>query len=74
MTYGDDDSVILSLGNTLINLLKSTAAVELIEPAVGSRDTATRLQPTITVVDVDSSCARLQERGVTLLNGPMDRP
>ncbi len=29
---------------------------------------------TIEVDDVDAVCARLADRGVELLNGPMDRP
>jgi uncharacterized glyoxalase superfamily protein PhnB len=32
------------------------------------------MQFTIEVDDVDAMCATLQQRGVELLNGPMDRP
>jgi uncharacterized glyoxalase superfamily protein PhnB len=32
------------------------------------------MQLTIGVDDVDALCERLTARGVTLLNGPMDRP
>ena len=32
------------------------------------------MQLTITVDDVDAVCARLAAHGVTLLNGPIDRP
>ena len=73
--YEDDASAVFDFGNTIINLLKTTAATELIAPAgVGSRDAGSRLQLTITVDDVDATCAELAERGVVLLNGPMDRP
>ncbi len=62
-------------GNTLINLLKITAARELIEPAmVADREVGSRLQLTLEVDDVDVMCAELATRGVELLNGPMDRP
>ena len=73
--FEDDDSAVFNFGNTLINLLNSTAAVELIDPApVGERGAGSRIQLTIEVDDVDALCAQLAERGVQLLNGPMDRP
>jgi catechol 2,3-dioxygenase-like lactoylglutathione lyase family enzyme len=73
--FEDDVSAVFEFGNTLINLLESSAAIELIEPAtVGSSDAGPRLQLTITVDDVDATCKMLAERGVTLLNGPIDRP
>jgi catechol 2,3-dioxygenase-like lactoylglutathione lyase family enzyme len=73
--FEDDASAVFKFGDTLINLLKTTAAVELIEPAtVASADAGARLQLTIQVDDVDAMCAELIGRGVQLLNGPMDRP
>jgi catechol 2,3-dioxygenase-like lactoylglutathione lyase family enzyme len=73
--YEDDNSAVFKFENTLINLLKTTAAVELIEPAVvASRDDGARAQFTLEVDDVDAMCAELASRGVELLNGPMDRP
>ena len=64
-----------NFGNTIINLLKTTAAHELIEPAVvADRESGSRLQFTVEVDDVDTMCAELAARGVELLNGPMDRP
>jgi catechol 2,3-dioxygenase-like lactoylglutathione lyase family enzyme len=73
--FEDDNSAVFKFENTLINLLKTTAAVELIEPAtVASRDAGARAQFTLGVDDVDAMCAELANRGVELLNGPMDRP
>ena len=73
--YEDDASAVFNFGNTLINLLTATEAHELIAPAtVASPDAGSRLQFTITVDDVDAICAELTDRGVELLNGPMDRP
>jgi catechol 2,3-dioxygenase-like lactoylglutathione lyase family enzyme len=73
--YEDDNSAVFKFENTLINLLKTSAAVELIEPAaVASRDAGARVQFTLEVDDVDAMCAELADRGVELLNGPMDRP
>jgi catechol 2,3-dioxygenase-like lactoylglutathione lyase family enzyme len=75
VVFEDDDSVVFKLGNTLVNLLKTTAAGELIEPAaVAPREAGSRLQLTIEVDDVDAMCAELTARGVVLLNGPMNRP
>lgn len=73
--YEDDVSAVFNFGNTLINLLQSTEAHELIEPApVADPDAGARVQFTLEVDDVDATCAELAKRGVTLLNGPMDRP
>lgn len=73
--FEDDDSVVFRFGGTLINLLKTSAAPELISPAeVADPEAGVRVQFTLHVEDVDAACARLRERGVELLNGPMDRP
>jgi catechol 2,3-dioxygenase-like lactoylglutathione lyase family enzyme len=75
MHYEDDDSAVFNFGNTLVNLLKSMAAVELVGPApIGAPDAGSRMQFTIEVDDVDATCAELAKRGAELLNGPMDRP
>jgi catechol 2,3-dioxygenase-like lactoylglutathione lyase family enzyme len=75
VAFEDDDSAVFNFGNTLVNLLRATAAGELIEPAaVARREVGSRLQLTIEVDDVDAMCAELVSRGVQLLNGPMDRP
>jgi catechol 2,3-dioxygenase-like lactoylglutathione lyase family enzyme len=73
--YEDDASAVFDFGNTLINLLKVEEAHGLIEPAtVASPEAGSRLQFTITVDDVDATCAELAARGVELINGPMNRP
>jgi lactoylglutathione lyase len=75
LAFEDQDSAVFEFGPTLVNLLKIPAAGELIEPGtVAGRDTGSRYQLTIGVDDVDAVCAELARRGVTLLNGPMDRP
>jgi hypothetical protein len=44
VAFEDDNSAVFNLGNTLINLLKTTAAHELIElAAVASREAGSRL-------------------------------
>jgi lactoylglutathione lyase len=75
LVYEDESSAVFRLQNTGINLLSSAAAGELVEPAVvGGPEAGARLVFTIGVDDVDAVCAELAERGVTLLNGPMNRP
>ena len=73
--YEDDNSAVFKFGNTLINLLKTAAARELVEPAqVASHAAGSRFVFTIHVDDIDAMCTELIARGVELLNGPMDRP
>jgi catechol 2,3-dioxygenase-like lactoylglutathione lyase family enzyme len=75
VAFEDENSAVFDFGNTIVNLLKSTAARELVEPAaVASREAGARHVFTIEVDDVDATCAELKTRGVELLNGPMDRP
>jgi len=71
----DDDSTAFRFGNTIVNLLKASAADELVAPAaVGGPESGARLVFTIDVDDVDATCAVLAARGVEFLNGPIDRP
>lgn len=73
--FGDADSAAFDFGNTLVNLLRAEAAPELVEPAaVGGPGGGARCLLTIWVDDADAACARLAGHGVTLLNGPVDRP
>ena len=73
--WEDDVSCVFELENTLVNLLNRTEAPGLIEPAaVAAPGSGSQLQLTIWVDDADAACAELAQRGVTLLNGPIDRP
>jgi catechol 2,3-dioxygenase-like lactoylglutathione lyase family enzyme len=73
--FEDGNSSVFKFGSVLINLLRVSAAGELIEPGtVASREAGSRLVLTINVDNVDSLCAELTARGVELLNGPIDRP
>lgn len=74
VVFADENSAVFKFGETLINLLDVSAAPELIQPArVGDRD-GQRFVFTLEVDDVDAKCRELEERGVELLNGPIDRP
>ena len=74
LIWEDEDSAVFRFENTIVNLLKMSAAHDLIEPgSVGSREAGSRFQLTIWVDDADAASAELAKRGVELLNGPMDR-
>jgi lactoylglutathione lyase len=73
--YEDPDSVVFRFGNTLINLLLESAVPELISPArLAPLAAGSRVVLTLTVEDVDATCAVLTARGANLLNGPVNRP
>lgn len=75
VAFEDEASVVFRFGTTLVNLLTSTAADELIAPApVARQEAGARAVFTLAVEDVDARCAELTARGVVLLNGPLDRP
>jgi catechol 2,3-dioxygenase-like lactoylglutathione lyase family enzyme len=75
LVYEDDVSAVFQFADTMINLLEVTAADALFDPhPVGTHDDGARVLLTLNVDDVDAECERLRSLGVSLLNGPMDRP
>jgi len=73
--FEDESSSVFRFGDTLVNLLRASEASGLIAPAaVATPQAGVRVQFTLGVEDVDATCERLRERGVELLNGPIDRP
>jgi len=70
--YEDAKSAVVKFDNTIVNLLDEREAPGLIKPGVVG--TGSRFQFTIWVNDADAACAELASRGVSLLNGPMNRP
>ena len=75
VVYEDDASAALRFENLILNLLRVSEAGGLVEPGpVAAPDAGSRFQLSIWVDDVDAVCAALQQRGVTLLVGPVDRP
>ena len=74
LVFEDDVSAMFRFENTIVNLLASPEARNLIAPGVVARpDSGSRFQLTLWVDDADAVCAELAARGVTLLNGPLDR-
>jgi lactoylglutathione lyase len=75
MVHEDENSTVFRFGETVVNLLRASEAPSLVEPAaVAPPDGRVRFQFTLGVDDVDAMCEVLEQRGVELLNGPMDRP
>lgn len=75
IVYEDEVSAVLKFAGIMVNLLDSTQAPELVTPEpVAKPSSGSRLLLTIKVGDTDAVCAELRRRGVTFLNGPIDRP
>ncbi len=73
--WEDANSCVFKIGETMINLLDSSQADGLLTPAkMAAKENGVRAVYTIHVEDVDGLCATLKANGVTLINGPMDRP
>jgi catechol 2,3-dioxygenase-like lactoylglutathione lyase family enzyme len=74
LVFEDEHSAAVRFENTIINLLATPEAPELIAPAaVGGPEAGARSQFTIFVEDANAVCQDLANRGVELLNGPIDR-
>ena len=72
--FEDEDSAAFEFDNTILNVLRASEAHDLIAPGtVAGADAGSSFQLTIWVDDAEAACAQLKEKGVTLLNGPMDR-
>lgn len=75
VVYADEASAVVRLDNLMINVLRAERAGMLIEPQpVGPPENGARLLITIQVEDADAVCEELRQHGVTILNGPVDRP
>ena len=73
--FEDEVSVALRIGAIVINVLARTEAPALVAPApVAESGAAASVMLTVNVADVDVVCSALRERGVDLVNGPIDRP
>lgn len=73
--FEDDQSIVFKFGGLWINLLHATEASDLIAPApVANPISGAGFMPTIRVDDVNAVCAGLEQHGIQLLNGPIDRP
>jgi catechol 2,3-dioxygenase-like lactoylglutathione lyase family enzyme len=67
-----DASATFRFENTLIHLLRRAEAANQVAPAQPGAAPACML--TIWIEDCDEICAELAEKGVELVNGPVDQP
>lgn len=75
LLFESENQAVFKFANLVVNLTDAADPLELIAPAaVASPDAGTRSQLVIQVDDVDAACTELTRHGVTLLNGPQDRP
>ncbi|MFD6495383.1 VOC family protein [Streptomyces sp. NPDC060188] len=75
VVYENQDSAVVKFDNLMINLLDAAKAPELLAPsAVGGAGNDPRALFTIEVTDANAVAAELEQHGVRLLNGPVDRP
>ncbi len=73
VVYGDAVSAVFGFMGSMVNLLAETEAPSLVAPLRVGGD-GVRAMLTIKVDDVDAECERLVGLGVSMLNGPIDRP
>jgi catechol 2,3-dioxygenase-like lactoylglutathione lyase family enzyme len=75
VVYADEASAVVQLENLMINIVRVESASTLVEPrAVAGAEAGARLLLTIAVDDADAVYEELKRHGVTILNGPIDRP
>ncbi len=73
--YEDETDAVFKIGDTVVHLVDAGAAPELIGPGgVAAPSAGHRVQLAIQVDDVDGICRQLEQRGVRILTGPLDRP
>ena len=73
--YADEDSAVVRLEHLMINILRAERAGMLVEPRpVAGPEAGARLLMSIEVDDADAVHEQLEQHGVTILNGPIDRP
>ena len=75
VVYSDDVSAVVKLENLMINILHTDKADTLVEPRqVAAVEAGTRQLFTFEVADANAVYEELEAHGVTILNGPTDRP
>ena len=73
--FEDDGASVFTFENVTVCLTDASGARDLVAPAaVASSGAGSRFVLAAFVDDVEAACAELEQRGVALLNGPVDRP
>lgn len=75
LVFEDPNHNVFKLENLIVNLVDRPAAESLVAPAfVAPADAGAWAVLSVFVDDLAVACAELVERGVELVNGPVDRP
>jgi lactoylglutathione lyase len=75
LAFENENHAVFKLENVIVSLWDASTAPELIAPAALARPEAgSRIVLAAFVDDVDAACRDLVQRGVAMLNGPVDRP
>jgi catechol 2,3-dioxygenase-like lactoylglutathione lyase family enzyme len=72
--WEDANSVVFKLENLMINLLQRGEPVATLLGPVPAAESGASFLLTVGVDDADAACAVLEERGVEIVHGPLDRP
>jgi catechol 2,3-dioxygenase-like lactoylglutathione lyase family enzyme len=75
LAFLDENTAVFKLENVMVCLTDVSSGPDLIAPmAVASPGSGSRFVMSVFVDDVDSVCTELAQRGVVLLNGPVNQP
>jgi catechol 2,3-dioxygenase-like lactoylglutathione lyase family enzyme len=75
VVFQDPNSAVFQFGEVLLNLLQQQEAPGLIAPErVATKESGSRFQLTIHVDDIDARISQLAAAGISLVNGPIQRP
>jgi len=75
LVFEDEVSAMVQIGSFVVNVLARSESAELVGPSpVAQAGGGASVMLTVNVPDTDAVCAALHERGVELVNGPLDRP
>jgi lactoylglutathione lyase len=74
VAFEDESSVAFKFDNLFLNLLKRGVAVNELLGPVPAAEPGASFELTVWVEDADAVCRDLEERGVSIVTGPLDRP
>lgn len=73
--FENENHAVFKVENLIVSLWDASAAPDLIAPAaLADPEAGSRFVLAVSVDDADAACDELAQRGVVLLNGPVDRP
>jgi catechol 2,3-dioxygenase-like lactoylglutathione lyase family enzyme len=74
LLFSNENHAVFQTDSVIVSLWDASAAPELIAPAgLANPQAGSRFVIAVSVDDVKTTCGELAQRGVELLNGPVDR-